>query len=75
MGLPLLELPPAYDVVIGKVSSLLIVGAVTWMLYQMVDVGERFVVVRYSVMASDNLRARRIYTQAGERPDGRGDTS
>ena len=64
LGLPLLELPPAYDVVIGKVSSLLIVGAVTWMLYQMVDVGERFVVTRYSVMASDNLRARRIYTQA-----------
>jgi small-conductance mechanosensitive channel len=30
----------------------------------MVDVGERFVVTRYSVMASDNLRARRIYTQA-----------
>jgi small-conductance mechanosensitive channel len=64
LGLPLLDLPPAHDFVVGKISSLLIVGAIAWMLCQIVSVGEQFVITRYSVMAPDNLRARRIYTQA-----------
>jgi small-conductance mechanosensitive channel len=62
-GLPLLGLPPAYDYVIGKVSSLLIIGAVARMLFSVVNVGERFVISRYSLTDADNLKARQIYTQ------------
>ena len=62
-GLPLLELPPSYDAVIGKTSSLLIVGAVSWLLFQVVEVGEHFVLRRYNLMAPNNLKARQIYTQ------------
>ena len=62
-GLPLLNLPPAYDNVIAKASSLLILGAISWMLFQVVDVGERFVLSRLDLDVADNLRARQIYTQ------------
>ncbi len=64
LGLPLLDLPVAYSFVIGKISSLMIIGAIAWMLYQIVNVGEQFVIMRYSMMAPDNLRARQIHTQA-----------
>ncbi|MGH7826714.1 MAG: mechanosensitive ion channel family protein [Candidatus Binatia bacterium] len=62
-GLPLFGLPPSYDAVVGKASSLLIVGAISWMLFHVVDVGEQFVLRRYDLRAADNLRARQIYTQ------------
>ncbi len=62
-GLPLLNLPPAYDFVIAKASSLLIVGAVSWLLFQVVDAGERLVLNRFDLGVSDNLRARQVYTQ------------
>jgi small-conductance mechanosensitive channel len=62
-GLQLIELSPAYDTVIAKTSSLLIIGAISWMLFQVVDVGEQFVITQYGLTAADNLRARQIYTQ------------
>jgi small-conductance mechanosensitive channel len=62
-ALPLLGLPPAYDHVVGKAISLLIVGAIAWVLFHLVEVGERFMLARYSMAAPDNLRARQVYTQ------------
>jgi small-conductance mechanosensitive channel len=62
-GLPLLGLPPAYDTVVARVSSLFILGAVAWLLFQIVAVGEQFLLNRYDVTRTDNLRARQIYTQ------------
>jgi small-conductance mechanosensitive channel len=62
-GLQLVELSPAFDTVIAKSSSLLIIGAISWMLFQVVDLGERFVITQYGVTVGDNLRARQIYTQ------------
>ncbi|MGH7855407.1 MAG: mechanosensitive ion channel family protein [Candidatus Binatia bacterium] len=61
--LPLLGLPPEYDAVVTKASSLFILGAVTWLLFQIVVVGERFILNRYDVSRTDNLKARQIYTQ------------
>lgn len=62
-ALPLLGLPPAYDHVVGKAISLLIVGAIAWVLFHLVEVGESFMLGRYSLAAADNLRARQVYTQ------------
>ena len=62
-GLPLLGLPAEYDSVATKASSLFILGAVTWLLFQIVGVGERFMLSRYDVTRTDNLKARQIYTQ------------
>lgn len=62
-GLPLLGLPAEHDSVATKASSLFILGAVTWLLFQIVAVGERFILSRYDVTRTDNLKARQIYTQ------------
>jgi small-conductance mechanosensitive channel len=62
-GLPLLGLPPAYDAVVAKASSLFILGAVSWLLFQVIAVGEHFILNRYDVTQADNLKARQIYTQ------------
>lgn len=62
-GIQLFDIPRAYDSVITKASSLLIIGAVSWMLFKIVDATESFVLARYDVMVADNLKARQIYTQ------------
>jgi small-conductance mechanosensitive channel len=62
-GLPLLRFPPAYDAIVGKASSLFILGAVSWLLFQIVAIGERFILDRYDVTQANNLKARQIYTQ------------
>ncbi|HEX9787807.1 MAG TPA: mechanosensitive ion channel family protein [Candidatus Binatia bacterium] len=62
-GLPLLGLPPAYDAIVTKASSLFILGVVSWLLFRIVAVGERFILNRYDVSRADNLKARQIYTQ------------
>jgi small-conductance mechanosensitive channel len=62
-GLPLLDLPSEYDQLVTRVSSLFILCAVTWLLFQFVAVGENFILNLYDVSRSDNLKARQIYTQ------------
>jgi small-conductance mechanosensitive channel len=62
-GLPLLGLPPEYDAVVAKAASLFFLAAVSWLLFQIVAVGERFILDHYDVSRTDNLRARQIYTQ------------
>jgi small-conductance mechanosensitive channel len=63
LALPIIGLPPAYDGVIAKCSSLLIVGTVSWILFQTVAAVERLVLSRYNMAAADNLRARKVHTQ------------
>jgi small-conductance mechanosensitive channel len=62
-GLPLLGLPPAYNAMVTKTSSLFILGAVSWLLFQIVGIGEHFILRHYDVAGADSLRARQIYTQ------------
>jgi small-conductance mechanosensitive channel len=62
-GLPLLGLLSDYDQVVTQVSSLFILGAVTWLMFQIVGLGERFILGLYDVSRTDNLRARQNYTQ------------
>jgi small-conductance mechanosensitive channel len=62
-ALPLLGLPPIHDHVAAKTISLLIVGAIAWVLFHLVEVGERFMLARYSMAVADNLRARQVSTQ------------
>jgi small-conductance mechanosensitive channel len=62
-ALPLIGLPPEYAAVVGKGSSILIISAVAWILFQIVNLGERAVLAKYDITATDNLRARKVYTQ------------
>lgn len=63
LALPLVGLPPAYADVVAKGSSLLIIGAVAWILFQGVHLVERAVLARFDIRAADNLEARKVYTQ------------
>jgi hypothetical protein len=63
LALPLIGLPPAYSGVIGKTSSLLIIGAVAWILFQGVETIEKWILGRFDLTAVDNLQARKIHTQ------------
>ncbi len=63
-ALPILGLPPEYAGVFAKGSSILLIIAVSVILFQTVSLGEKAVLAEYDIKASDNLQARKIYTQA-----------
>jgi small-conductance mechanosensitive channel len=62
-ALPLIGLSQAYAGVIARGSSILLIGAVAWILVQLVHLGEKAVLAKYDITAADNLQARKVYTQ------------
>ena len=62
-ALPILGLPPEFAGVVAKGSSILLIVAVSVILFQAVNLGEKAVLTEYDINASDNLQARKIYTQ------------
>ena len=62
-ALPMIGLPPDFAGVVAKGSSILIIGAVAYILVQAVTLVEQAVLARYDITAADNLQARKVYTQ------------
>ncbi len=62
-ALPILNLPAEYAGILAKGSSILLIVAVALILFQGVNVGEKFVLTQYDITAADNLQARKVYTQ------------
>ena len=62
-ALPLLDLPPPYAGVLARGTSILVIVAATVLLLQAVQVGERALLHKFDIGATDNLRARQVYTQ------------
>jgi small-conductance mechanosensitive channel len=62
-ALPLLELPPAYEAVLGRASSILLIVAMAVIAFQAVNTFEVGLLGRFNMAAADNLRARKVYTQ------------
>ena len=62
-ALPVLGLPSEFSTVVGHASSILIIGTVAWILFQIVSWGEKAVLASHDITVADNLHARRIYTQ------------
>jgi small-conductance mechanosensitive channel len=71
-GLPLLALiaaqpvfagSPALAAMIGNVTSVLLIGLISFVLYQVVDATASFVLQQHRLDTSDNLQARAVYTQ------------
>ncbi|HOP98996.1 MAG TPA: mechanosensitive ion channel [Verrucomicrobiota bacterium] len=63
LAVPVIGLDPQYEGLIKKASSILIIGAVAWVLANAVRIGEKAVLASYDISASDNLQARKVYTQ------------
>jgi len=62
-ALPMIGLSPESAGVLAKGSSILIIGAVAYVLFQTVSLGEKAVLAQFDINASDNLQARKVYTQ------------
>jgi len=63
LGLPILGLPPAYAGAAEKVSSALLIGAITVVLLQAAKTAQQALLLRFDITASNNLKARKLYTQ------------
>jgi small-conductance mechanosensitive channel len=63
LGLPLIGLSTASSSVVSKISGLLIIGCIAWVLFQAVALLEKVILSKYDIQAADNLEARKVYTQ------------
>jgi small-conductance mechanosensitive channel len=63
MALPVMGLPSRYEEILSKAGSLLLVGAIAWVLCQAVLLLEKSILTNFNIMAADNLRARTVHTQ------------
>src|SRR6185312_4407104 len=62
-ALPILGLPAAYAAIATKGSSILLIVAITVVLFQAVKTAQEMLLLRFDITASNNLRARKLYTQ------------
>jgi small-conductance mechanosensitive channel len=62
-ALPVLNLPPQFSAVVSKGSGILLIVAVGLILCQVVNLAEKFLLMKYDIKAADNLQARKLYTQ------------
>jgi small-conductance mechanosensitive channel len=62
-ALPVVSLPAQYDAIIGKGISILLIVAVALMSGQAVNFGQKVLLAKYDITVSDNLQARKLYTQ------------
>jgi len=62
-ALPMIGLSPATAGVFAKGSTILIIGTVAYILFQLVALGEKAVLAQHDINAADNLQARKVYTQ------------
>jgi small-conductance mechanosensitive channel len=60
---PALSASPALAEVVRNATSLLLIGVVAFILFQIVDATSSFVLRQHRIDLSDNLRARAVYTQ------------
>jgi small-conductance mechanosensitive channel len=62
-ALPILDLPVRYTGPVTTATSILLIGALAVILFQAVGVFEDAMLGRFDIKASDNLAARKVYTQ------------
>ncbi|MGH8169147.1 MAG: mechanosensitive ion channel family protein, partial [Steroidobacteraceae bacterium] len=62
-ALPILGLPAAYAGIAARASSILLIVAITVVLFQAVKTVQEMMLLRFDITAHDNLRARKMYTQ------------
>jgi small-conductance mechanosensitive channel len=63
LSAPALSVSPAVAEVVRNATSLLLIGVVAFILFQIVDAAASFIIRQHRMDLSDNLQARSIYTQ------------
>lgn len=64
LGVPILKLPAEYAGLVSKGSSILLIVGVAMVLFEAVALGEHALLAKFDTTAADNLRARKVRTQA-----------
>ncbi|MGH7393048.1 MAG: mechanosensitive ion channel family protein, partial [Candidatus Rokuibacteriota bacterium] len=62
-GVPVLAVSPGTQALVQNAVSLLLIGAVALLLYQLVQAAETLVLRQFRIDVSDNLQARKVVTQ------------
>ncbi|MBE0417854.1 MAG: mechanosensitive ion channel [Coriobacteriia bacterium] len=62
-AVPSLDLPERTLGILGHLTTLLFIGSLAYLLVRLVRVLRNLLLARYDIAASDNLSARRVYTQ------------
>ena len=63
LAIAVLDFPDRYANTLGKINSIVFILAAASVFVRSVRTGEQMVLGRYDITASDNLKARKIYTQ------------
>lgn len=63
LGVPALTVSPEMQALVRNGVSLLLIATVAYILFQLVDAAEALVLRQYRLDVSDNLEARKVYTQ------------
>ena len=63
LAMPILNIAPQYAGFVTKGTSVLVIAALAVILFQAVGISEDAMLSRFDLAASDNLRARKVYTQ------------
>lgn len=63
VGAPVLSLSPELQAIVRNGVSLVLIGAAAFLLYQLVEAAGGLVLAQYQIDTSDNLEARKVYTQ------------
>lgn len=58
-----LSLPAATSYVLTKITSVLIIASISWILFKLVNIAEQLLLHHYRANASANVTGRKIYTQ------------
>jgi small-conductance mechanosensitive channel len=62
-ALPLIDLPARYETIFSKGTGLVIIAAVSWILWQVVTTGEKFALRRFASAEANTIPARKFFTQ------------
>jgi small-conductance mechanosensitive channel len=58
-----LPLPPQYVYLTDKITSILIISVITWIILKLINLTEQFIVLRYNMRDETNLLAQKARTQ------------
>ncbi len=60
---PFLRLPAGVEAGFSRFLSLLLIGAISWLLVRVIHLARDLILDRHDIEAKDNLQARQVYTQ------------
>jgi small-conductance mechanosensitive channel len=63
LALPILHLPAEYASALAKLTSIVLISSIAFLLFRTVSICQRVVLTRFDIAAADNLQARKVYTQ------------